>query len=124
MTNSVKQQKKTEITATKEQIQNAYTIAQNRRVRKAAEIAESDAKESLLESIGDDMDVILVDEKGRVVVDTTHSVRTGNIDWDRFKKDHPGFDYDMYRKPSSSMVTVKPGPMIEAIAETSDLEKT
>ena len=112
---------KTTITASTEQIRYAYTIAQNRLDRKNAESLESSSKEALLDSIGDDLDVVLVDPKGRVVADLTHSVRTGNIDWDRFKKDHPGFDYDSYRKPSTSMITVKPGPMIEAIAETDQL---
>lgn len=119
MTNAVTSKKKVE--ATTEQIRFAYDIAYNRREGKEATTKEKEAKEDLIESLDDDMDIILVDEKGRTVVDFTHSVRTGNIDWARFMADHPEYDYDSYRKPATSMITVKPGPMIEAIAETQQL---
>lgn len=93
--------------ATPGQRQLADTIRVSRKnARQWAEV-ETNAKEDLRGSVGGLTDIVLETSSGEEVANITEALVKGRMDWDAFMADHPGLDYDKYRKPASTSVTIR-----------------
>ncbi|AKJ72581.1 hypothetical protein PP301_gp043 [Gordonia phage GMA2] len=97
--------------------ENATQLAVSRSVSKMAGETADEARETILDLLDGELDVIVQDEKGQEILTVTNSVRTGSIDWAQFQKDNPAIDFEKYRKPAASIVTVKVGSVITAEVE-------
>ncbi|QGF20293.1 hypothetical protein SEA_SIXAMA_114 [Gordonia phage Sixama] len=110
---------KKKITATAEQIQQAYRLAIGRKNQQHWAGEANDARQEVIDSVfsQDSYDLVAVDDKGRTVFETIESVTKGAIDWEYLAEDNPDLDLDKYRKPAKTSITVRTGGMIDAIAE-------
>lgn len=94
------------IPATEEARKLAHMIAFARRSKKEWDQYEADAKERLLEIAGD-TNVEFKTKAGEVVATIDESETRGSINWKKFQEEHPEFDYDQYRGPARTTVTVR-----------------
>lgn len=104
------------VKATPEQAKYALEIAVTRKIIKSTKAEEDEARENLIDTFGDDRDVVLVDGKDQVIVTSSEIIRSGSIDWVAFQLDHPDLDYDKYRKPATTSTTIRIGPVADAVA--------
>lgn len=98
--------KKSELTADQEVRNLAHMIAFARRSKKEWDEYEKEAKERLLEIAGD-TNVEFKTELGEVVATIDETEAKGSINWKKFQDENPAIDYEAYRGPARTTVTLR-----------------